>query len=81
MLGESLDPRDLVEFSVAMLAVAGNLYVAHKRVAGLWMWLVANLIACPFMLSLGLYGMAIQYAVFTATTMYSIVKWRQRPAV
>lgn len=65
----------LVEYVVVALALIGNLLVAHKRRSGLWLWLVANCLACPVMLWAGLYAMAAQYGLFVLTTAYSIYRW------
>ena len=60
---------------LAVLSVAGYLFVAKKNVVGLWLWLVANIGWVVINLSIKQYAQVSTYGFFVIITGYGIWEW------
>jgi len=73
-----MDPHTLklLEYTGTAFSVIGQLYVAHKKTAGFWWWIAANMALLTVSSFHGLYGMTALYCFFTVMAAYSIWKWQ-----
>lgn len=62
---------------ILVTGVVGQVFVAHKKPAGFWIWIASNIVLIATSVKQGLPGMAALYVFYTAMCFYSIWKWKK----
>lgn len=77
-----MDHRAFMEWAGCAFGVAGSLILALNVRGSGWgfvVFLVSNAAWLAFGLAQGVYGLAVQHAAFTATSLVGVWRWMVRP--
>lgn len=69
-------PNSWLQGFILITGIAGQLFVAHRKVAGFYWWIACNLAIILGSYSSQSWGMVGLYLFYTAMCVYSIRKWR-----
>lgn len=71
-----IDTSAVNQMLILVTGVAGQLFVAHRRVAGFYFWIITNLALIVTSLETKSWGMLVLYVFYTGMCVYSIRKWK-----
>lgn len=66
---------------LTIISVVGNIYVAHKKIAGLWLWMVSNVGWLYYSYYNGTYDQMPLWFIYLGTTGYSIYQWSKEKKI
>lgn len=60
-----------------LTGLIGHWFVSNQDVRGYYYWIIGNLATIYLQFKVELYGMVILFVIYTALSIYGIVKWKK----
>lgn len=71
-----VDAESINQALILVTGVAGQMFVAHRRISGFYFWIVTNLALIAAAWQTQSWGMLLLYVFYTGMCVYSIRKWK-----